>query len=391
MRAFFFSFVYLGHIYPTLPIIRQLEIDGVSVTLYGLEDHREMIGNSGTVFRPYMVRPEPEANAMQLAAYMTRWAVRLLPGIMKDIEHDQPDFILTDSMLPLGWYAARLSDLPLVVTTTPYVTTKTITDKLGIVEFMRQGDAGTYEADLALFQRAAEELRIQFGIEALSPRDMFQVPGDLTIVTTSRELQPARDLLDETFKFVGPMIGVRGDAPDFPFDQIEGCPTIYISLGTMASNEDFFRTCVEAFTDVPFCVVISTGGKEVSLADLPQNILLRRYVPQLDLLQRIDVFVTHGGWNSINEALYHDVPLVVCPQGKDQFSNAAIVEGLGAGKMLLEITRDNLHTVVDEVLSDKSYSQHAKEIGESLRSAGGAKRAASEIVAFMQQRSSALN
>ena len=256
-------------------------------------------------------------NAMQLAAYQTRWASVLLPGILEDVQRDQPEFIMTDSMLPLGWYVAKIARLPLIVSTTHFVANETITAALGLVDFMRQGDAGTYDDDLANYQQAAAKLQAQFGIEALSARDIFQIPGDLTIVTTSSALQPASELLDETFRFVGPMIEARGDAPAFPFDFVDGHQSIYISLGTLANNDEFFQTCVTAFADTTYRVIISTGGKETSLSDLPQHILLQRYVPQLELLQRVDAFVTHGGWNSVNEALYHDVPLVVCPQGKD--------------------------------------------------------------------------
>jgi MGT family glycosyltransferase len=388
IRAFFLNFVYLGHIYPTLPIIRELKARGVSVTAYGLEDHLELISDNGTITRPYASPPEPEENAMQLAAYNTRWAAVLLPGILRDIERDQPDFIISDSMLPLGWYVARITNLPLIVFTTHYVAKETITDAIGLDDFMRQGDTGTYEDDLVAYRQAAEELQTQLGVKALNLRDTFQIPGDLTIVTTSSALQPASELLDETFKFVGPMIEVRNSAPDFPFEQIDGHTTIYISMGTMASNSEFFQMCGEAFANAPYRVVISTGGKDVSLADLPVNIFLRRYVPQLELLQRVDAFVTHGGWNSINEALYYDVPLIVCPQGKDQFSNAGMIERIGAGKVLMDITPKKLRAAVNDVLADQTYGQRAKDIGHSLRSAGGATRAVSEILAFMQPHTS---
>ena len=130
-------------------------------------------------------------------------------------------------------------------------------------------------------------------------------------------------------------------------------------------------------------VVISSGGKQIALEDLSENISFYEFVPQLDLLSKVDVFVTHGGWNSVNEALYNDVPMVVCPQGKDQFGNAEIVEQLGAGKAILELTTGRARAVVNELLADNAYRKKAAETGTTLRQAGGPSRAADEIFSLI--------
>ena len=121
----------------------------------------------------------------------------------------------------------------------------------------------------------------------------------------------------------------------------------------------------------------------VDLGQLPENVSLLEYVPQLELLPFADVFVTHGGWNSVNEALFHDVPMVVCPQGKDQFLNARVIDELGAGRALADLSSDKLRAAVDAVRMDRRFRQRASELGATLRAAGGAARAADEIIRLL--------
>ena len=365
MHIYQLNFVGKGHIYPTIPIVRALLNRGVRVTSYGLPEHQEIIVESGTEFRAYPYSPEKEENAMQLAAYQTSWALELLPGLLADINDDQPQLIITDSMLPLGWYAARLSDLPLVVATTHSVANETITRTLGLTEeqVLRSGDVGTFEEDLLNYSQAAETLRETYNLTPLPARDVFQIPGELTLVTTSSILQPSADLLDSSYRFVGPMIEPRGEDVNFPLYQFDGDFLVYVSLGTMAHDLDLYKIFPEAFAGASYQVVISAGGRRIALEELAENVSFYEFVPQLDLLPNVDVFVTHGGWNSVNEALYYDVPMVICPQGKDQFMNARTIEQLGAGKALYELNPERVRAAVDELLTDTAYRRKAEEFG----------------------------
>jgi MGT family glycosyltransferase len=119
-----------------------------------------------------------------------------------------------------------------------------------------------------------------------------------------------------------------------------------------------------------------------SLGAIPENIVVRNYVPQLDILKRADVFVTHGGMNSVSEGLWYGVPLVVIPQGSDQYLVAKRVETLGAGVALDKrgITPEALRQAVESVLSDEGKRANIKAIQESFREAGGYVRAADVIV-----------
>lgn len=91
------------------------------------------------------------------------------------------------------------------------------------------------------------------------------------------------------------------------------------------------RTVAAAVSRLDAEVVLSTGGLAVDDLDLPEHVHAAPWVPQPLLLQCADLFLTHGGYNGIREAVRHGVPLAVLPQFGDQEHNAARVAGLGLG------------------------------------------------------------
>jgi MGT family glycosyltransferase len=105
-------------------------------------------------------------------------------------------------------------------------------------------------------------------------------------------------------------------------------------------------------------------------------------VPQLEVLQLADVFVTHGGMNSSSEALYYGVPLVVIPVTGDQPLVAKRVSEVGAGIRLnrKELTSESLREAVEKVTYDVTFKENSRKVGETLRNAGGYNRAVDEIL-----------
>jgi len=206
--------------------------------------------------------------------------------------------------------------------------------------------------------------------------------GTLNLVYTSREFQPHAEAFDAAqFKFIGPSVVPRADAPEFPFERLDGRPLILVSLGTAFNNQPtFYQDCARAFESQDWQVVMAVGTKFNKT--MPNNFIVRVSVPQLELLQRAAVFVTHGGMNSVNEALYYNVPLVMIPQGGDHAWIAARVVELGAGIRLNkgEMSAARLHQAVQAILANARYKEAATQIGLTLRATGGVSQAADEIL-----------
>jgi len=117
---------------------------------------------------------------------------------------------------------------------------------------------------------------------------------------------------------------------------------------------------------------------------MPRNFIVQEFVPQLELLQRTALFVTHGGMNSVSEALYYGVPLVVIPQSADQNLVGQRIEQLGAGKALRRtiVTAQRLRNIAEEILAQPAYQQASARLGMSFGQPDGYVHAANEIQAF---------
>ena len=165
---------------------------------------------------------------------------------------------------------------------------------------------------------------------------------------------------------------------------------LYISLGTLFHRQnEFYRCCFEAFEQSDYQVVMSIGLQTTmdQLGPTPENFIVCRSVPQLELLQRATLFITHAGMNSTNEALYYGVPLLAIPQATDQHYIARRIEQTGAGIRLSrkQVTASRLRNSADAIRTHAHYAQASARISESLRQAGGFRAALQAIQQFKQR------
>ncbi len=148
-------------------------------------------------------------------------------------------------------------------------------------------------------------------------------------------------------------------------------PTVYVTLGTIWNTDlDVFRLVIEALRDrVNLIVTVGRQNDPALLGPQPRGVIVRSYIPQHALLPWCDAVVAHGGSGTVLGALAHGVPMLVVPQGADQWSNAEQIVTAGAGQRLL---RDELSAVavrdcVIALLTEPSYRQAASNIKEEIR------------------------
>lgn len=143
---------------------------------------------------------------------------------------------------------------------------------------------------------------------------------------------------------------------------------------------------MEAFRNEQVDVIISVGKKFPihKLKNVPENYRIYNVVPQLAVLKKADVFVTHGGMNSVNEALSIGVPMVVIPFMSDQPTNARRIEELGLGKKLDYhiINSELLRTTVLSVMNDKAISANVLRMQKQMRAAPGNSEGAAMIIDY---------
>src|SRR5262249_30978216 len=132
-------------------------------------------------------------------------------------------------------------------------------------------------------------------------------------------------------------------------------------------------------------LVISLGGGQepALLGDLPGDPIVVGYAPQLDLIRRSTLTISHGGLNTALESLAQGVPMVVLPVAYDQPGVGARVEWSGVGLSIPvgRLTPDRLRDAVRIVLDDPAYRQRAARLQSSIEAADGLNRAADVIEA----------
>lgn len=139
-------------------------------------------------------------------------------------------------------------------------------------------------------------------------------------------------------------------------------------------------------------VIVSTGQTDpAALGPLPVNVLTRRSVPQPDVLARSAIFITHGGMNSVNEAMYAGVPMLVVPQGADQPLVASRVVDLDAGLSIRpeDVSVEGVRALAQRLLDEPRFRAAASTLQTAQRQAGGYRRAADTVIALIRARHSA--
>ncbi|HEX8437767.1 macrolide family glycosyltransferase [Archangium sp.] len=385
-KGAFFNVPFHGHVNATLPVVRELVDLGEEVTYYLTDAFRPQVERAGARFHRYESTVEEGLKAGTvgfLPARMPGESRHVLAQLLEVVRADRPDYVVYDPMCLWGRMIAQLLRLPAIT----FRPTMAIDPGVGqFAAFMRSRAA----AFPSLFEQANKELAALMGEYGLPPTDFRGMMGHaepLNLVCVPRAFQPGGDTFDERYLFVGPSIRPRGDAGDFPFAHLAGGPTLYISLGTIFNNwPEFYRMCFAAFGGTPWRVVLATGHavNAAELGPIPDNFLVRPSVPQLEVLERTDVFVTHGGANSLMESFSYGVPVVVIPQMAEQPLNAHRVAELGLGLALDKqtVTVEQLQQAVARVAQEPEFRAKVRTLQQGVRASGGYRRAAEAILEF---------
>jgi MGT family glycosyltransferase len=305
------------------------------------------------------------------------------------IEKEKPDCIMHDSLAIWGKLLARKYSIPAVSITATIAFNTTVWFSYPEVYIHQY---------IKIFFHLKETLSVikQYltlifinNIKNIGFVDIFINTEPLNIVFTSYLLQPYFKSFDKTFHFVGPSIKNRIEPFSIKHYLHTKKKIVYISLGTIFNDDlNFFKLCVTTFANTPYQIILSLGHR-FSKNDIPplsKNILVENYIPQLEVLSKASLFITHGGMNSISESLFFGVPLLIVPQMDEQKVNALRIKELGAGIFLRKnrITKSILLSTSEKIMQTKYYYENAKRIQKSFIEAGGYKKAADVISSYIK-------
>lgn len=358
---------YAGHTNPSLGLVRCLVAAGHEVDYIQAEAFRERVEASGAHFVPYDEPPQslvPALNEVRNwgAAYRTVrriganydcliYELLFFPGKALAAELGIPCYRLI-STFALNRHLLRV----LGQTGGPYLTA-----------LFRSERFCTALSRLFLPKFSLREKNLAEALVREAPPHNF--------IYTLRDFQPEEACFPESnYHFVGPAVDDRAEEP-FSFEK-SGNPIVYISFGTlMHADKRFWKKLIAAFAGKRVEVVCSVGSEKLvrALGDLPSNVRAFAKVPQLTLLSRAALFVTHGGMNSVNEALYYGVPMIVLPFGLDQPLVGRELQRRKLGRVIAprELTAERLWRTAKELLRDPEARKARLAMKRKMRASGG--------------------
>ncbi|MGR5965276.1 macrolide family glycosyltransferase [Bacillus cereus] len=388
-KAIVINFPAEGHINPTIGVVKELVNRREEVIYYCEEEYRCKLQNTDVKFRNYggMLeeinlenRMKDMFNPLQMVYRFLRTTEKAIPFLLESINREKFDYMIYDQHFILGRILAEILTIPTVASCTTFAMTKEILEDMK--EKFNEIDVNStlYKECNTIMNRISD----RYNVKIHSLEELFHYESDITLVFTSKYFQPHSDSFNNHVKFIGPSIISRNEEMEFPLYKLEGKSVIYISMGTELNEQlELYKKCMQAFKDFNGIVVISVG-KEIDLmafSNTPSHFIIRPYVPQLEILKYADVFITHGGMNSVSEGLYHNTPLIILPITNDQPLVAKRVEELNAGIVLnyKNVTVAELKEATNTLLNNSSYKEASTVIGRSLRESGGYRRAVDEI------------
>jgi MGT family glycosyltransferase len=405
------SFSSPGHYYPLTALGRRLQARGHEVVYFQVADLERPIRAAGLEFRqigrddfpPGSIRARDE----ELGRLTGRAALRCgLRGIERKAEmlfRDAPaairdegiDALVVDQIEMAGGTVAEYLGLPFVsvaaalpVNLDPSVPPCTFlwSHRTGIRARFRNWVGNT--ACEWIFSGVIETINRQRRAWGLPParnfNALFSGLAQVSQLPAALELPGRR--VPPHFHHTGPWTDAAGRAPvAFPWERLDpDRPLVYASMGTLQNGIlRTFRMIAEARAGLDVQLVISLGGGQdpALLGDLPGDPVVVGYAPQLELIGRAALTITHGGLNTALESLAQGVPMVVLPVTYDQPGVGARVERAGVGRSIPvgRLTVGRLRDAVRAVLGDPAYRRRARHLRLGIEAADGLNRAADRI------------
>jgi UDP:flavonoid glycosyltransferase YjiC (YdhE family) len=405
------SFSSPGHYYPLTALGRRLQSRGHEVVYFQVADLERPIRAAGLEFRQIgredfppgslRARDEELGKLKGLAALrcglrgINQKATMLFREAPAAMREEGIDALIVDQIEPAGGTVAEHLRLPFVsvaaalpVNLDASVPPVNLPWSHRIGRWARLRNWVGNKACEWIFSgvvRTINQQRRAWGLPAVRGLNgLFSGLAQIAQLPAALEL-PGR-LLPPHIHHTGPWTDPAGRAPvGFPWSRLDPSrPLVYASMGTLQNGVlRTFQMMAEACVGIDLQLVISLGGGQDPslLRDLPGDPIVVGYAPQLDLIRRSALTISHGGLNTVLESLARGVPMVVLPVAYDQPGVGARVEWSRVGRSIPvgRLTVDRLREAVRTVLGNPAYREQASRLQSSIENADGLNRAADLI------------
>jgi MGT family glycosyltransferase len=227
------------------------------------------------------------------------------------------------------------------------------------------------------------------GAPPLPADDFIHESGWLNLYLYPDEVDyPRAQPLGPTWHNLQSSVRTTDPAWDLPPALQEGeGPLVYLSLGSLGSADvELMRKLIAELAEAPYRIVVSKGPQHAEI-ELAENMAGEEFLPQTEVLPKVDLVITHGGNNTVTECLHFGKPMVVLPIFWDQHDNAQRIAETGFGAHLdtYRHSGEELTATIDRLLADGELRERLAATSQRLRAARGTERAADLIEATVRE------
>jgi MGT family glycosyltransferase len=419
MKLGFVSLPFTGHLNSMTALARKMRTRGHEVVFLGIPDIEPTIRAAGLTFIPYCENEFPVGSLDQYLAPISRLqglaavqntnlhltprlakaAFEHLPRLIKEIGvealvidtlHRFLELIPMSLNIPCVhiWNTLHIDGTgvtPACIYNWPHQDTPEARarNREGLKKL---GGMASPSLDLAKAYAQKAGLQIDWANPATA------VPRLAVITQTPKEFDFQGIPWPPQFHYAGPFYDREGrPSIPFPWEKLNGKPLIYASLGTLVNGLDhvykIILGAVEKLSEVQ--LVMSIGGNIDADGLEPTRVdtIIVRRAPQIDLLERATLCITHAGLNTTLESLTQGVPMVAIPIAYDQPGIAARIAHHGVGEFveLENLSVDTLLELIRKVLTNRSYAERADYFKEIIAKTRGLDIAADVIERALQK------
>jgi zeaxanthin glucosyltransferase len=390
-----------GHLNPMTALARQLQTRGHDVVFLYLPSAHGLPCVPGNDKGDEVNAARPEASKLSgwealefyvpVLAKETEKILKSLPQMVKTtgidaLVLDPIQFFVELGAMKLGIpyvsvglavYLDYLGHTPLCCYDWPHATTPEALarNRKGVAQFIKLA----YNEGTIAYAREAG-----VGVDWDAPSDIFSQLAYITQIP--KEFDFEDPWLPRQFHHTGPFYDAKSrPAIDFPWDRLTGEPLIYASMGTILNGQaDVFRTIVAGVAKHKGTQLVLSIGDQLDpkqIEPAPSNAIIVNQAPQLELLKRASVCITHCGLNTVLESLAQGVPQVAIPITFDQPGVAARIAAkrTGVTTQFDKLTPDHLSALLAKVLDNPVYRGNARNLQNAIAKTNGLSKAA-EIV-----------
>ncbi len=419
MKIGFLSVPLSGHLYPMATLARTLQSRGHEVVFIGVPDAEAIVRGAGVDFVSYCGEEYPLGSipkaygpagkmhgldvttytCQQIVPRFTEAAFKHLPGVLRRLN---VDLLVIDTihflieLVPMNmgipyiqvWNVVHLDlsgQTPPSLFDWPYQTTPAALDRNAQVSHELVGTLFPPVMEVALRYVQENGMEIDWTDPAATVSKLAvisQLPEEFDFPGTPWPPQ---------HHYTGPLHDVAGrSAIEFPWERLDGRPLIYASMGTLLNGSvQTYKTILKSAAQFPEAQFVVSFGNAMQIEDLgeiPKNVIAVQKAPQLELLERATLCITHAGLNTVLESLAQGVPMVGIPVGYDQPGTAARIAHHGVGEFVgieEELTVEGLSALVRKVMQTPAYREKAQHFQRIIADRNGLDLAADVVEASL--------